>query len=224
VFLVTPDCTHGLVAAPRSSADLTPDTEEALTAQGFAWNNEIEVYTRAADPGPEAVQRTADALRGLGHYVFACHMPLTAVWPPHLTPSCPAADVQAAEGLLAALDGNTEDPWVLPPLATGLPHPGYGRPQHAASLSIRAAPRVGRPDQGRSLSQPAPARYLSPGRRPATACIWAAARASGRSTHCGWATKWTQQDDNCPGQRASSPHAISNYYLCYRGWSPPVRR
>ncbi|MFF8848144.1 hypothetical protein ACF08N_36610 [Streptomyces sp. NPDC015127] len=75
MFLVTPDRTHGLVAAPRSSADLTPGTEEALTAQGFTWNNEIEAYTRPTDSSPEAVDRTAGALRELGHYVFSTNKP-----------------------------------------------------------------------------------------------------------------------------------------------------
>ncbi|MGW2651686.1 hypothetical protein ACWC2T_44175 [Streptomyces sp. NPDC001393] len=76
MFLVVPDPAHGLVAAPRSSADRTPATEEALTAQGFTWNSEIEAYTRGADHSPEAVDRTAGALRELGHYVFSSCMPM----------------------------------------------------------------------------------------------------------------------------------------------------
>ncbi|MFD7444079.1 hypothetical protein [Streptomyces sp. NPDC059909] len=76
MFLVTPDPAHGLVAAPRASADLTAETEETLTAQGFAWNSEIEAYTRPADHSPEAVDRTAGALCELGHFVFSSYMPL----------------------------------------------------------------------------------------------------------------------------------------------------
>lgn len=71
MYLVTLDPTHGLVAAPRSSDDLTPETEQALTAQGFTWNSAIEAYTRPTDHGPEDVERTADTLRELGHYVIA---------------------------------------------------------------------------------------------------------------------------------------------------------
>ncbi|MGQ4424998.1 hypothetical protein ACN6LL_007628, partial [Streptomyces violaceoruber] len=69
MFLVTPDRIHGLVAAPRSPEDLTPGTEETLTAQGFTWNSDIEAYTRPTDHSSEAVDRTAGALRELGHYV-----------------------------------------------------------------------------------------------------------------------------------------------------------
>ncbi|MGW2563432.1 hypothetical protein ACWCXB_30255 [Streptomyces sp. NPDC001514] len=76
MFLVAPDPAHGLVAAPRSSADLTAETEETLTAQGFAWDSEIEAYTRPADHSPEAVERTAGALRELGHFAFSSHLPL----------------------------------------------------------------------------------------------------------------------------------------------------
>ncbi|CAL9676406.1 hypothetical protein SUDANB176_07807 (plasmid) [Streptomyces sp. enrichment culture] len=71
MFLVTPDSAHGLVAAPRSGDALTPETEQALTAQGFTWNSEIEAYTRPADHDPEAVGHTAGLLRALGHYVIA---------------------------------------------------------------------------------------------------------------------------------------------------------
>lgn len=76
MFLVVPDPAHGLVAAPGSSDDRTPGTEETLTAQGFAWNSEIEAYTRPTDSGPAAVDLTAGALRELGHYVFSSYMPL----------------------------------------------------------------------------------------------------------------------------------------------------
>ncbi|WP_031487295.1 hypothetical protein [Streptomyces bicolor] len=76
MFLVVPDPAHGLVAAPESSDDLTPATEEILAAQGFTWNAEIEAYTRLADHGPAAVDHTAGMLRDLGHYVFSAHMPL----------------------------------------------------------------------------------------------------------------------------------------------------
>ncbi|MFG3268931.1 hypothetical protein [Streptomyces bobili] len=75
MFLVVPDPAHGLVAAPQSSADLTLATEQSLTAQGFAWNNEIEAYTRQADHDPAAVDDTAGMLRELGHYVFSAHRP-----------------------------------------------------------------------------------------------------------------------------------------------------
>jgi hypothetical protein len=60
VFLVVPDPAHGLVAAPQPSDDLTPATEQALAAQGFTWNGEIEAYTREAVHGPAAVDDTAD--------------------------------------------------------------------------------------------------------------------------------------------------------------------
>lgn len=76
MFLVAPDPAHGLVAAPQSSDDLTPATEQFLAAQGFTWNSEIEAYTRQADHGPEAVDGTAGALRDLGHYVFSSWTPL----------------------------------------------------------------------------------------------------------------------------------------------------
>ncbi|MFC8434898.1 hypothetical protein [Streptomyces sp. NPDC057253] len=76
MFLVTPDAAHGLVAAPHSSDDLTPATELSLAAQGFAWNNEIEAYTRQADHDPAAVDGTAGMLRELGHYVFSSYTPL----------------------------------------------------------------------------------------------------------------------------------------------------
>ncbi|MFM9707902.1 MULTISPECIES: hypothetical protein [Streptomyces] len=76
MFLVVPDPAHGLVAAPESSLDLTPETKESLAAQGFAWNSEIEAYTRQADHGPAAVDYTAGMLRELGHYVFSAYRPL----------------------------------------------------------------------------------------------------------------------------------------------------
>lgn len=74
MFLVAPDPAYGLVAAPRSSHDLTPETEQALTAQGFTWNGAIEAYSRPADSDPEAVtvEYIAGLLRALGHYVFSC--------------------------------------------------------------------------------------------------------------------------------------------------------
>ncbi|MFD0067416.1 hypothetical protein [Streptomyces sp. NPDC056690] len=76
MFLVAPDPAHGLVAAPRSSDDCTPATEESLTARGFAWNNDIEAYTRQADHDPAAVNDTADMLRSLGHFVYSAYRPL----------------------------------------------------------------------------------------------------------------------------------------------------
>lgn len=76
MFLVVPDPAHELIAAPQSSLDLTPGTEEVLTAQGFTWNSEIEAYTRQGDSSPEAVELTAGALRELGHYVFSSYRPL----------------------------------------------------------------------------------------------------------------------------------------------------
>ncbi|OIJ93229.1 hypothetical protein BIV25_25955 [Streptomyces sp. MUSC 14] len=82
MFLVVPDPAHGLVAAPESSDDLTPLTVETLTAQEFAWNSEIEAYTRAADSSPAAVDHTAAVLRELGHYVFSAHTPLPTRRPP----------------------------------------------------------------------------------------------------------------------------------------------
>ncbi|MEU6375531.1 hypothetical protein [Streptomyces sp. NPDC046909] len=76
MFLVIPDPAHGLVAAPQSSSDRTPVTEQALTARGFAWDSEIEAYTRSAAFGPAAVDDTAGLLRALGHYVFHAYWPL----------------------------------------------------------------------------------------------------------------------------------------------------
>ena len=77
MFLVVPDPAHGLVAAPQSSADLTPLTEQSLAAQGFAWNDEIEAYTRQTDHDPAAVDSTTGMLRELGHYVFSAYRPLS---------------------------------------------------------------------------------------------------------------------------------------------------
>ncbi|MEU0047269.1 hypothetical protein [Streptomyces werraensis] len=74
MFLVIPDPAHGLVVAPRSGDDLTSETEQVLTAQGFTWDNEIEAYTRPTDHGPEAVDYAAGLLRALGHYVLSCWM------------------------------------------------------------------------------------------------------------------------------------------------------
>ncbi|MBA4867214.1 hypothetical protein H1V43_39255 [Streptomyces sp. PSKA54] len=76
MFLVVPDPAHGLVVAPESFLDLTPGTEQSLTAQGFAWNSEIEAYTRQTDHSPATVERTAGMLRELGHYVLSSHTPL----------------------------------------------------------------------------------------------------------------------------------------------------
>ncbi|WP_331733101.1 hypothetical protein OHU34_43620 (plasmid) [Streptomyces sp. NBC_00080] len=76
MFLVVPDPAHGLVAAPQSSDDLTPLTEESLAARGLAWNDEIEAYTRQADHDPAAVDDIAGMLRELGHYVFSVNRPL----------------------------------------------------------------------------------------------------------------------------------------------------
>ncbi|MDG9709772.1 hypothetical protein [Streptomyces sp. DH10] len=75
MFLVTPDPAHGLVAAPQSSDDLTPATEQSLADQGFAWNSDIEAYTRQADHDPAAVDDIAGMLRELGHYVFSVNKP-----------------------------------------------------------------------------------------------------------------------------------------------------
>lgn len=72
MYLVTLDPAHGLVVAPRSGDDLTPETEQALTAEGFTWSSGIEAYTRPADSDPEAVDHAAGLLRALGHYVFSC--------------------------------------------------------------------------------------------------------------------------------------------------------
>ncbi|MFF8674210.1 hypothetical protein [Streptomyces sp. NPDC015242] len=76
MFLVVPDPAHGLVAAPESPCDLTPVTTQFLTGQGFAWNGDIEAYTRRTDQSPAAVDRIAGVLRDLGHYVFCAHRPL----------------------------------------------------------------------------------------------------------------------------------------------------
>ncbi|WP_328868633.1 hypothetical protein OHT76_44060 [Streptomyces sp. NBC_00287] len=77
MFLVVPDPAHGLVAAPESSLDRTPATEESLAAQGFTWNCEIEAYTRQTDDSPAAVDETAGMLRDLGHYTFSSYTPLS---------------------------------------------------------------------------------------------------------------------------------------------------
>ena len=76
MFLVIPDPAHGLVAAPQSSDDCTPFTEESLAARGFTWNSEIEAYTRQVDQDPAGVDDTAGMLRELGHYVFSAYKPL----------------------------------------------------------------------------------------------------------------------------------------------------
>ncbi|MFJ3445949.1 hypothetical protein ACIPM2_32800 [Streptomyces sp. NPDC086081] len=76
MFLVVLDPAHGLVAAPQSSCDLTPVTTQYLTCQGFAWNDDIEAYTRRTDQTPAAADRIAGVLRDLGHYVFCAHRPL----------------------------------------------------------------------------------------------------------------------------------------------------
>ncbi|MEV0530154.1 hypothetical protein AB0I66_42800 [Streptomyces sp. NPDC050439] len=76
MYLVIPDPTHGLVAAPQSTHDRTPHTEQALTTHGFTWNNDIEAYTRPANHDPAAVDDTAGLLRQLGHYVLSTHTPL----------------------------------------------------------------------------------------------------------------------------------------------------
>ncbi|MGW4951469.1 hypothetical protein [Streptomyces parvulus] len=76
MFLVVPDPAHGLVAAPQSSADLTPLTEAFLAEREFAWNDEVEAYTREAGHAPTDVDDVANALRELGHYVFSCNVPL----------------------------------------------------------------------------------------------------------------------------------------------------
>ncbi|MGV9705308.1 hypothetical protein [Streptomyces sp. NPDC003483] len=76
MFLVVPDPAHGLVAAPESSNDLTPETEGFLTGQGFTWNDEIDAYARPTGHGPADVDDTADTLRGLGLYVFSGYRPL----------------------------------------------------------------------------------------------------------------------------------------------------
>ena len=75
MYLVIPDPAHGLVAAPRSSDDLTPDTKGFLTGQGFAWNCDIDAYTRPTGHGPDDVDHTADTLRALGQYVISGYRP-----------------------------------------------------------------------------------------------------------------------------------------------------
>ncbi|MET8411710.1 hypothetical protein ABZV34_27055 [Streptomyces sp. NPDC005195] len=76
MFLVVPDPAHGLVAAPESSDDLTPEIEGFLTSDGFDWNREIDAYTRPTGHSPDDVDHTADTLRGLGQYVFSGYRPL----------------------------------------------------------------------------------------------------------------------------------------------------
>ncbi|GJF26549.1 hypothetical protein [Streptomyces sp. HO565] len=97
MFLVTPDRSHGLMAAPRSPEDLTPGTEETLTAQGFTWNNDIEAYTCPTGRSPEDVDRTAGALRALGHFVLSSY-----------TPS-PSADLSTRAGHSPALPSDQGD-------------------------------------------------------------------------------------------------------------------
>ncbi|WP_331751909.1 hypothetical protein OG713_46030 (plasmid) [Streptomyces sp. NBC_00723] len=77
MFLVVPDPVHGLVAAPESARDLTPGTEEALTAQGFTWNSEIQAYTSQRDNSPAALKQVVCALNDLGHEVLASTTPRT---------------------------------------------------------------------------------------------------------------------------------------------------
>ncbi|MFE9769797.1 hypothetical protein ACFYPC_35635 [Streptomyces sp. NPDC005808] len=72
MYLVTPDPGHGVVAAPRAPKDLTAETEQALGARGFTWNDSIEAYVRPS-PADEATSTAADVaaeLRALGHYVI----------------------------------------------------------------------------------------------------------------------------------------------------------
>ncbi|MFI6340756.1 hypothetical protein [Streptomyces sp. NPDC050535] len=72
MYLVTPDPDHGVVAAPRAPEDLTAETEQALTARGFTWHNDIEAYVRPT-PADEATSTAAAVcaeLRTLGHYVI----------------------------------------------------------------------------------------------------------------------------------------------------------
>lgn len=76
MFLVIPDAAHGLVAAPESADDLTPEITGFLTLQGFTWIDEIEAYTRPTGHSPNDVDHTADTLRGFGQYVFAAYQPL----------------------------------------------------------------------------------------------------------------------------------------------------
>ncbi len=77
MFLVTPDLTHGLVAAPQSFDDRTPTIEAFLAEQEFAWNDEIEAFTRDSDKGcaPADVDTVAIGLRERGQFVFSTYTP-----------------------------------------------------------------------------------------------------------------------------------------------------
>jgi hypothetical protein len=55
-----------------------PATAQALAAQRFTRNGEIEAYTRQTDHDPAAVDDSAGMLRDLGHYAFSAYMPLHA--------------------------------------------------------------------------------------------------------------------------------------------------
>ncbi|WP_331740710.1 hypothetical protein OG613_46965 (plasmid) [Streptomyces sp. NBC_00015] len=72
MYLVTPDPERGIVAAPRAPEDLTAETEQALTARGFIWDDRIEAHVRLT-PASEATSTAAAVaaeLRSLGHYVI----------------------------------------------------------------------------------------------------------------------------------------------------------
>ncbi|MER5385165.1 hypothetical protein ABT040_33660 [Streptomyces sp. NPDC002688] len=73
MYLVTPDPGHGVVAAPCAPQDLTAETEQALTAREFTWENSTEAYVRPT-PADEATSTAAAVpaeLRTKGHYVIA---------------------------------------------------------------------------------------------------------------------------------------------------------
>ncbi|WP_371647775.1 MULTISPECIES: hypothetical protein [unclassified Streptomyces] len=113
MFLVVPDPAHGLVAAPRCPDDLTPDTVAMLTGEGFVWNGEIEAYARPTGDGPEAVERTAGALRALGHFVYSSYTPLPARRGPHhgeAGPHTPLVRPVAAEGVPPCPDAEPSRP------------------------------------------------------------------------------------------------------------------
>ncbi|GGY05146.1 hypothetical protein GCM10010358_68170 [Streptomyces minutiscleroticus] len=89
MFLVVLDLNQGLVAAPASGDDLTHDTQQVLTVEGFAWSSEIQAFVRQDDATPADVNNTADMLRELGHQVetaWATLPPAVAPLPPTVTP------------------------------------------------------------------------------------------------------------------------------------------
>ncbi|WP_411129723.1 hypothetical protein [Streptomyces sp. x-19] len=69
MYLITLDPDHGLVAAPRSQADIDTITENALHAYGFRWDDTIEAYTNSTDTDDDTVVQVALLLTALDHCI-----------------------------------------------------------------------------------------------------------------------------------------------------------